>query len=514
MRDVKSILEMRAQNHSQRQIAISLKVSRDTVKKVFDAADSKQVCWSLIQNLNELDVQKLLFDKGENVNLTIKQPDFNYVHKELLKPGTTIKLLWEEYVLSCKSTKKPYYQYSYFTEKYGEYVKKNKLTMHITHKPGDKLMVDWFGTTMSIYDRYTGEIMSAYLFEATLPFSMYCYVQACPDMNIANWIDCHIHAYEYFGGVTRLLIPDNLKTGVISHKKYEDPILNKSYQEMAEHYNTTIMPARVKKPKDKAAVEGAVGDCTVAIIGRLRNRKFFSFDDLNQAILEELEKFNTKLFQKKEGSRKSIYEDEESVFMQPLPMEKFQLSAWKKAKVQLNYHIAVEKMNYSVPYEYVGKYVDVRLTKNHVTVYYQTNQICMHNRLYGRINQYSTNESHMPENHQKYNWNKERFQQWAISIGDNTSTVINKIFDKYKVEEQAYKSCLSLLKLSDKYGKTRLENACELALTHITQPSYKNIKMILDSNQDKKENKDEEHEDFLEHAFLRGKDYYGKKSNN
>ena len=513
MRDVKRVLEMRSQNHSQRDIARATKVSRDTVRKIFNAADSKKICWSSIQDLSEYDVQKLLFDEEVKINLSIKQPDFDYVHKELLKPGTTIKLLWEEYADACRSINVPFYQYSYFCERYRDHVKKHNLTMHINHKPGDKMMVDWNGTCMYIYDRYTGERITAYLFEATLPFSMYSYVRACPSMKIGDWIDCHILAFRYFEGVTRLLVPDNLKTGVISNRKYEDPILNKSYQEMADHYDTTILPTRVRRPKDKAAVEGAVGDCTIAIVGKLRNRKFFSFEELNEAILKELDTFNSKPFQKKEGSRKSVYMDEEFPFMKPLPKYPFELSEWKRAKVQLNYHISVEKMNYSVPYEYVGHYVDVKLTKRLVTVYYKMNQVCSHDRLYGRINQYSTNESHMPENHQRFLWNKDRFIRWAASIGESTTTVVQKLFNRYKVEEQAYKGCMSLLKLSDKYGKTRLEDACQLALEHISQPSYRNIRMILQSNQDRKKKTQTSQKETVEYAFVRGKDYYGGKRN-
>lgn len=513
MRDVKKVLEMRSQNYSQRQISVALKISRDTIRKIFNRADSKKICWSSIQNLSEPDVQNLLFSENLKINLSIKQPDFEYIHKELLKPGTTIKLLWEEYADACQSIQAPFYQYSYFCEKYRDYVKKHNLTMHINHKPGDKLMVDWNGTKMAVYDRYTGEMIPAYLFEATLPFSMYSYVQACPSMKINDWIDCHIRAYHFFNGVTRILVPDNLKTGVVSNKKYEDPILNRSYQEMANHYDTTIIPTRVRKPKDKAAVEGAVGDCTVAIVGKLRNRKFYSFEDLNCAILKELEKFNTRPFQKREGSRKTVYTEEELPFMKPLPEYPFEMSVWKRAKVQLNYHVAVEKMNYSVPHEYVGNYVDVKLTQSTVTIYYKMNQICSHDRLYGHVNQYSTNESHMPENHQRFQWNKERFMKWAASIGENTFTVIQKLFDRYKVEEQAYKGCMSLLKLADKYGKARLEDACQLALEHISQPGYKNIKMILQSNQDLKDKKSGRQKESDVYAFVRGKEYYGGKSN-
>ena len=249
MRDVKNILEMRSQNFSQRKIAEALKVSRDTVRKVSKATNENNICWSMIQNQNEMEVQKLLFGKDAKLNLIIKQPDYQYIQNELLRPWTNIRLLWEEYAKDCRNSNFPLYQYSYYCEKYRDYVKKNNLTMHITNKPGDKLMVDLNETTMCVFDCYTGESIKAYLFEATLPFSMLCYVQTCPTMKIADWIDCHINAYNYFEGVTRLLVPDNLKTGVISNKKYEDPVLNKSYQEMTDHYDTTIIPKRARKPK-------------------------------------------------------------------------------------------------------------------------------------------------------------------------------------------------------------------------------------------------------------------------
>lgn len=256
--------------------------------------------------------------------------------------------------------------------------------MHISHKPGDKVMVDWNGKTMNIINRYTGELSTVYLFVATLPFSMYCYVQGCLSMKTEDWIDCHINMFEYFDGVPRLLIPDNLKTGVVSHKKYEDPVLNKSYQEMAEYYGITVIPARVRMPKDKAAVEGSVGNITNAVIGHLRNRKFFSLEELNKAIRKELEVFNTNPFQKRDGSRLSVYEDEEKDHMLPLPEKPFELSTWKTATVQLNYHISIDKMNYSVPYEYVGKKVEAKISKQNIAVYYKGTCIASHRRLYGR----------------------------------------------------------------------------------------------------------------------------------
>lgn len=386
--------------------------------------------------------------------------------------------------------------------------------MHIKHKPGDKIMVDWDGKTMKVHDRSLNQDVTAYLFVAVLPFSMLCYVEACPHMDSRNWINCHVHAFEYFDGVSRILVPDNLKTGVIENKKFEDPILNKSYQEMADYYGMAIIPARVERPKDKGAAEGSVFSIATKIIGILRNRTFFTFESLNNAIHIEMDKLNSEEFQKREGSRKSIYMDEEKDFMNPLPDQPFEFNEWKTATVQMNYHIQVNKMNYSVPYEYAGKRVEVKSTKDTVTVYYKKNQICQHKRLYGRRNQYSTNVAHMPKNHQLFQWNKERFINWASSIGPSTVEFINLMFSRYRVEEQAYKGCLSILKLADKYSRVRLENACKLALSRLSNPTYKNIKLILESGQDEVNHKFQSitKKEDTTYAFTRGTEYYrGKK---
>ncbi len=256
-------------------------------------------------------------------------------------------------------------------------------------------------------------------------------------------------------------------------------------------------------------MEGSVGDITRAVIGKLRNRKFFSFESLNKAIQIEMDKFNAKPFQKRDGSRISVYEEEEKDFMKPLPETPYELSSWKTATVQLNYHIQVDKMNYSVPYEYVGKKVDVKITGDTVMAYYKGTAIASHRRLYGRRNQYSTIEIHMPKNHQLFQWNADRFLKWAMSIGPNTNMVIEKHIHRYSVEEQSYKGCISILKLSDKYTATRLENACKLALSHIPNPTYKNIRLILEAGQDEIENPLKIQDESDEHALVRGSAYYG-----
>ena len=511
MSDNKTILKLHFEGYSQRQIAEAVKVSRkNTISPLIQAAVTKRLTLEKIIDLSEDEINVLLFPEKKYLPEYV-QPDYEYCHKELLKDGVTLSLLYEEYVAQCRNQHKPFYKRTQFFDKYADYVKKHRLTMHINHKPADRVMVDWDGTTMEVCDKYTGEITTAYLFVGTLPFSMLSYVQACPTMKIHDWIDCHIRMFEYFDGIPRLLIPDNLKTGIITNKKYEDPVTNRTYQEMADHYGITIIPARVRAPRDKAAVEGSVGDITRAVVGKLRNRKFFSFDALNNAIQVEMDKFNTKPFQKRDGSRMSVYEEEEKDFMRPLPSMPYELSSWKQATVQLNYHIHIDKMNYSVPYEYVGKKVDVKITNDTITVYYKGTSVASHKRLYGRRNQYATLEIHMPQNHQLYQWNADRFLNWAKSVGPYTYQVIDRHIHRYSVEEQSYKGCISILKLSDKYTAARLENACQLALSHIPNPTYKNIRLILEAGQDEAEIPQKDLNESDEHALVRGSAYYGGK---
>jgi transposase len=509
----KQILQLRTKGYSQRRIADTLKVSRNTVAKVFKASEEHSVSEDSLNILNDLELHQLLFPEESQVPVLVA-PNYDYLHKELLKSGVTLKLLWEEYVDACRRSGKPPYMYSQFCKLYQEYVNQHRLTMHIRHKPGDKLMVDWVGTPLPLYDKVTGKSCKVYLFVATLPFSMYCFAKACLTLKEEDWINVHISMYEYFGASTRLLIPDNLKTGILSNKKYEDPIVNRAYQELADHYQTALLPARVATPKDKAAVEGTAGQVTSHIIAKLRNRQFFDISKMNAAISKELERLNHNEFQKREGSRYSVFMEEELPFMQPLPLYPYEFAQWKTATVQLNYHIGLDYQNYSTPYEYVKKKVDVRYTKNMIEVFYKGSRICSHKRLYGRRGQYSTVVDHMPPNHQLYSeWDSARFLKWATDIGDSTKDVVQKLFDSYRVEEQAYKGCLSLLKLADKYSPERLENACRIALIRIPNPRYKNIRLILESGQDKKDERASQSHSIPsisnKYAYVRGAAYYG-----
>ena len=322
-----------------------------------------------------------------------------------------------------------------------------------------------------------------------------------------------IRLYAFFGGVTPVLIPDNCTTAVI-HKgsTWYTPALNKTYYEMAEHYNVAIIPARVRKPKDKPNVAGSVGVISTWITAALRNEQFFSLAELNAAIRKKLDAHNARNFQKKECSRLSLFLGEEKPLLAPLPATPFEIAEWKIATVQFNYHISVDKMFYSVPFEYIKNKVHVRVTSTTIEVFHNHERIASHRRLYGRTGQYATVVEHMPPDHQKYlEWNGERFRKWADSIGINTSKAVDAILTSGRVEQQSYRSCMGLLRLADKYSKSRLERACEKALSYTAKPSYKSIKNLLAVMKDQPEDDSINIVPQYSRGITRGARYYGGK---
>ena len=506
MTNYREILRLKKLGLNNSQIAQSLGCSRTTVIQVLNVAEEKGVSYPLPEDLSDRKLSELLFP-SDRTKPEYKMPDYEYVHKELQKNGVTLNLLWLEYCEKCREEGELPYQLTQFKKHYRDYAVKTNATMHLNHKPGEIMQVDWAGDTATVIDTDTGEAIPAYIFVSSLPYSGYAYVEAFFSINQECWIAAQVNAFRYYGGVTRILQCDNLKTGVVSHGRNE-VTLNKAYNEMAEHYGTAILPCRVRAPKDKAMVEGTVGVISNYILGALRNRQFLSLAELNEAIFERLETFNHKPFQKKDGSRASMF-DEEKPFLLPLPRRPLEPSEWKIATVAPNYHISVDKQNYSVPYEYIKQNVDVRITRSTVEVFFGGKRICSHPRLYGRANQYSTVEAHMPPNHQQYvQWNGDRFRKWAAKIGVNTNTVIDALLSGYKVEQQGYKACMGILKLADKYSNERLENACKKALTFTPRPSLKNIQAILSSGQDQNTESAEERPSSSQYGFTRGAEYY------
>jgi transposase len=434
MTNYREILRLNAQGISQRSIALSLECSRNTISKVLERAKKQNIQLPLSSDVSDLDLEKKLFPEKASDEPSRKYPDYDYIDNEMKRNGVTLKLLWNEYCEECRQCNELPLMYSQFCFHYQKHAEKKRATMHIPRKPGEQIEVDWAGDPAYVVDQDTGEMIPCYVFVGVLNYSMYAYVEAFFSMDMESWITAHIDMYQFFGGVTRMLIPDNLKTDV-ERSDWYTPKINKTYHEMAEHYDTAVIPARVGTPKDKPGAEGTVGIISTWITAALRNEKFFSLEELNREIHSRLDAFNRKPFQKKEGSRYSVFLTDEKPFLAPLPSVPYELAQWKQATVQFNYHISVDKMQYSVPYEYIKQKVDVRLTRNVVEVFYNNMRICSHRRLYGHPGQYSTIEAHMPEDHQKYlKWNGERFIEWAEKIGTNTTITVKSILASYKVE--------------------------------------------------------------------------------
>lgn len=506
MTDYREILRLASLGLNRTQIADSLGASRTTVIHALQRAAAQDLDWQTAESLSIRELSSKLFPNG-NDTLVYQIPDYAYIHKEMAKPGMTQQLLWMEYCDRCRDSGKIPYQLTQFKKRYREYLTVTKATMHINRKPGELMEVDWAGQTAGIIDTDTGEIIPAYIFVAALPYSGYAYAEAFLSQNQEAWIAAHVNTYAYFGGVARILVPDNLKTGIIKHTRSE-VVLNRSYHELAEHYGTAILPARVRTPKDKATVEGTVGIVSSYILAAIRNQKFFTLRELNAAIKERLHTFNHKPFQKKDGSRATWFAEERTILL-PLPRNPFELAEWKTATVAFNYHIGVDEQYYSVPYEYIKRKVDVRLTRNVVEVFFEGTRICSHVRLRGRRGQYGTQTSHMPPNHKEYTqWNGERFRKWAAKIGESAAATVESILTGYKVEQQGYRACMALLKLAEQYTPERLEAACSKALTYTPRPSYKAIQTILKSGQDKISKESAASAVPSEFGFTRGADYY------
>lgn len=496
---------------TQRSIAAAVHSSRDTIRDVQNAAKEAGVEWPLDDSVTDEMLRSILFpEKFAGVSLYV-QPDYPRIHADLALPGVNLTLLWMEYSKRCEAEGTTPYMYTQFCEKYRQWARITKATMRIQHKPGDAMQVDWAGNTLDICDPVTGEVWKAYLFVAVLPCSCYAYAELCEDMKLESWLLCHVHAYNYFGGVTRLLIPDNLKTGVTSNTRYET-ILNRSYQEMAEHYDTAIVPARVEHPKDKSLAEGTVKFASTWILAALRERKFFSLDEAQAAAAEKLEELNSRPFKKREGNRRIAFLEEEREFMRPLPSTPYEPAVWSPELRVANDYLVSDGVNkYSVPFDLIGEKVVLRLTRNAVEVFYKGTRVATHVRCRTAQREAIVKEDHMPPEHRKYlAYNTNDFTQWACSIGMNTAAVVRHFLTSGKEPEQGFKACASMTRLAERYGANRLENACERLLTFTATPSIRTLTTILNNRQDKVSKTTEPEPVKSQHGITRGAAYFRK----
>ena len=508
--NVKLILELLQTPMSQREIIETRHISSKSITAVCRRAAELGISYADLVDKSDDEVYLLFFPDKFQKETMYASVNYEYVHSELKKTGVTLKLLWQEYKDGVKNGIPV--GYTKFRDDYAKYVEQNNLTNHIAHKPGAACEVDWSGKTMRLNDPEEGKVHLVYLFVATLPYSQLAYVEPCLSMNEQSWINCNVHMFEYFGGVTLRIVCDNLKTGVVTHPREGDIVLNQCYEDFSNHYCTAIMPAGVKKPKQKASVEGTVGKIATAIIARLRKNEYTSIHDLKMDVATALEDFNNKPFQKRDGSRRDVFEANERITLRPLPSFPYEYAVWEYGRViGSDFHVSYQTCKYSVPYRFVGKNVDLKITDSLIEIYCGHERISSHKRFpsYAR-NKYDTYPEDIPERFQKTEWNEHTIRQWAASIGKQTLTVVDRVFKSYSTSEQGVNPSMSVLKLSKKYSSERLETACELALEYVSVPRYSHLKAILAASQDVeyKENKKSENESSPA-GFVRGAAYYG-----
>jgi transposase len=484
-----------------RNIAYSCECARSTVQRVLRRADRRGLFWPLAEELDDKEIYHILFTRERPVTAKAN-PDFSCVHKELLRKGVTLMLCWQEYCERSIAEGKEPYLYSAFCHKYRTWTHQNHIVAHIERRPAEQMMVDWAGASMQVSDRDTGEVHKVYIFVACLPYSSYLYAEGFFSMDCESWLTAHINALEYFGGVAPIVVPDNVKTAIIKNT-VEELVVNTSYRRLAEYYGFAIVPARPRRPRDKASVETGVGTVTRSAIAPLRNRTFFDLGELNAALFDCIAAISHRPFQKREGSRQSVFNSYEKDALLPLPTKRFEVYVVKTATVPYNYHISVGSIFYSVPFEYVKQEVEVRTSKKTVSVYLRSRRIAMHKRSFGSRGSYVTNPDHMPDTHKDFvEWNAERFLRWASEIGEPVKEVIDIILRSRPIEQQTYRSCRALLALGDKYGNTRLGEVCTRALAMCRCPSYKTVKTLITQTQ-KPENANGN-----SFAYLRGADYF------
>lgn len=477
MRHLVEILRLKHQHQlSVRDIARSCALAPSTVGDYLARAEAAQLGWPLPDGLSESELQIRLFGpapNGAQANSSRPRPDWVRIQSELRRPNVTLQLLWQEDHQADPGG----YSYSRYCELYQAWAKTLEPVLRQVHVPGEKLFVDWAGQSVPLRNSADGSSSPAWLFVAVLGASNKVFAEAFPDQKLASWITAHTHAYSFYGGVTQLTVPDNTKTAVVKACRYE-PTLHRTYQELAEYYGTTILPARALRPRDKAKVETGVQIAQRQILAALRDWVFFSVGELNQAIGPRLAQLNAQPFQKLEGSRDSWFEALDRPKLKPLPATPFVVAVWSEAKVNIDYHIVFDNHYYSVPYGLIHQRLEVRSTDRTVELFHEGKRVAAHVRSF-QPGLFTTLEEHRPKAHQRHReWTPSRIIQWAASIGPQCGQLVEKVMAARPHPEQGFRSCLGIIRLGKVAGPSRLEAACQRAL-HFGTLSYRSIESIL-----------------------------------
>ncbi|MFQ6003956.1 MAG: IS21 family transposase [Woeseia sp.] len=504
MRRIRDVLRLRATGHSRRQVAQSCGIARSTVAEYVKRAEAAGLSWPSLGELDDAELESKLFPPAPVIPAEHRAvPDWAGVHRELKRKGVTLTLLWDEY----KAANPEGYQYSWFCEHYRHWLGKVDVVMRQDHRAGEKLFVDYAGQTVPLIDRATGEVQDTQIFVAVLGASNYTYAEATLTQSLPDWIGSHVRAFRYFGSVPAIIVPDNVKSGVHLAHRYE-PELNATYAEMGRHYGVAVIPTRSAKPRDKAKAEVAVQIVERWILAPLRNRTFFSLAELNAAIAELLEVLNSRPFKKLPGTRRSLFEMLDRPAMQPLPSAPYEYAEWKKVRVNIDYHVAIDKHYYSVPYQLVKQQLEARITANTVELFNKGKRIASHRRS-TRPGAHTTVNAHMPKAHREYaEWTPQRLVRWARETGPATAKLVATILASRPHPQHGFRACLGIMRLGKRYTAKRLEAASRRALA-IGACSYKSIESILKNGLDKKPLPATTIESpAIEHDNLRGPDYY------
>jgi transposase len=509
MRKIQEVLRLAlGEQLSLRDVGRSISASPSTVQAYLERAKLVGVSWPLPEGLDEAGLEKLLFPSGQPAGGGQRAlPDYAIVHQELRHKGVTLTLLWQEY----KACRPDGLEYSQFCERYRQWAGKVNLCMRQHHRAGEKLFVDYAGQTVPVECFPTGRIRQAQIFAAVMGASNYTYAEGTWTQTLPDWIGSHARAFSFFGGVPAVLVPDNLKSGITDACYYE-PDVNRTYLELAEHYGCVVIPARTRRPKDKAKVEAGVLLIERWILARLRHRTFHSLGELNTAIRELLTDLNNRPFKKLPGCRRSSFESIDQPALKALPLQPFEYAQWLTVRVNIDYHVEVKRHYYSVPCSLVKCRLDVRLTDHTVECFLKGRRVASHLRD-DTVGKYTTLPEHMPQAHREYlGWPPSRLIHWAETIGSATAAMTKHILQTRPHPEQGYRSCLGILRLSKTYGNERLEAACCRALG-LQSFSYKSVKSILKSGLDHRPLTPRITSVPIDHSNVRGSQYYESLAN-
>lgn len=503
MRKISEIFRQKFElQRSNREIALSLNMSPGTVSDYLQRAKAAGLSWPLSKELSEQSLYDILFLPVKEKRIVKQYPDWEYIHRELHKKGVTLQLLWREY----RENNTQGLGYSQFCKNYRDHIKTLNPVMRQKHKAGEKTFVDYAGMTMPWIDPASGEVFEAEIFVGCLGASQFIFAQATATQQLPDWFQSHIHMFEYFGGVSEIVVPDNLKSGVTKAHRY-DPDINANFQNFSEHYGVAIVPARSRAPKDKAKVESAVSIVERQILAPLRHKTFTSLGEINTEISSRLNILNNQSFQKMKTSRRALFEEIDKPALKPLPPQRYQFCEWRKAKIHIDYHFVFDNHYYSVPYQHCQNLVEIRATSKTVECFCEGKRIAAHARSY-KVYGFTTLVEHMPKAHQEYaKCSLPHIKHWAKRIGPNTVNFIEHMMSSRAFPQQAYRACYGLLRLGNRFGEVRLEKACGKALA-LGATRYQQIESILKNNLEEVPISNNQTVQISDHDNIRGSQYY------